>query len=229
VPYPDKLLAGDEEVVLHLHPHWRKLVRPVLVFLVSAGAGGFAAGYVEQSIVRTVVGVLALGAVLAFTVWPVLRWANSHVILTTHRVLIRTGVLSRTGRDIPLGRVNDVSFEHGLVERMLRCGTLTVESAGERGLVVLTDVPRVEYVQGTLYGLIEEDALRRARAVRGGYGAADDRDHDPRYDGPEDDDPRYDGPEDDDPGYDDGSGYDGSEDDGAEPRRRLLRRGRTRR
>jgi uncharacterized membrane protein YdbT with pleckstrin-like domain len=210
VPYPDKLLADDEEVVLHLHPHWKKLVRPVLVFLVAAGGGGFAAGYVEEPIVRTVVGLLALGAVLVFSAWPVLRWRNTHFILTTHRVLLRTGVLSRLGRDIPLGRVNDVSFEHGLVERMLRCGTLTVESAGERGLVVLADVPRVEYVQGTLYGLMEDDALRRARAVRGGYDPDDP------------DDPR----DADDP--DDWADEPEEPEEPEEPRRRFGRRKRTR-
>jgi hypothetical protein len=44
--------------------------------------------------------------------------------------------------------------------------------------VVLADVPRVEYVQGTLYGLMEDDALRRARAVRGGYDPDDPDDAD---------------------------------------------------
>jgi uncharacterized membrane protein YdbT with pleckstrin-like domain len=166
VPYPDKLLAEDEQVVLHLHPHWRKLVRPVLVFVLTAGVVGFASAVVSPSAVRTGIALLALAVVLVFTVWPVLRWASSHVILTTHRVLIRTGVLSRTGRDVPLGRIEDVSFEHTLLERMLRCGTLTVESAGERGPVVLADVPRVEAVQGTLYHLMEDDEFRRARAVR---------------------------------------------------------------
>jgi hypothetical protein len=31
VPYPDKLLAEDEEVVRHLHPHWLTLARPLVV------------------------------------------------------------------------------------------------------------------------------------------------------------------------------------------------------
>jgi hypothetical protein len=44
---------------------------------------------------------------------------------------------------------------------MLGCGTLVVESAGERGQVVLRDIPRVETVQGTLYRLVEEDSERR--------------------------------------------------------------------
>jgi uncharacterized membrane protein YdbT with pleckstrin-like domain len=166
VPYPDKLLAEDEEVVLHLHPHWKTLVRPAVVFFLAVGGGSFGAAYLDHPLARSVVTAVALAAVLVFSMWPVLRWASTHFILTTHRVLIRTGVLSRSGRDVPLGRVNDVTFQHSLLERMLRCGTLTVESAGERGEVVLGDVPRVEAVQGTLYQLIEEDALRRARAVR---------------------------------------------------------------
>ena len=76
--------------------------------------------------------------------------------MTNKRVVVRTGILSRTGRDIPLTRVNDVTFTHNLLERILRCGTLVVESAGERGQVQLTAVPRVEQVQRTLYELVEK-------------------------------------------------------------------------
>lgn len=41
------------------------------------------------------------------------------------------------------------------VERLLGCGTLTIESAGERGQSVLTDVPHVDKVQTKLYELVE--------------------------------------------------------------------------
>ena len=43
-------------------------------------------------------------------------------------------------------RINDVSYEHGLIDRMLGCGTLQIESAGERGQVILPDVPHVEHM-----------------------------------------------------------------------------------
>jgi uncharacterized membrane protein YdbT with pleckstrin-like domain len=165
VAYPDKLLATDEEVVLHLHPHWRRLVRPVLVFLLAAGVGGYGVASVEDPRVQVLLLALLLAAVCVLTVWPVLRWATDHVILTTHRILVRTGVLSRSGRDVPLGRVDEISFQHTLLERILRSGTLTVESAGDRGELVLRDVPRVELVQGALYELVDTDAMRRARAV----------------------------------------------------------------
>ena len=38
--YPEKLLANDEKVVEHLHPHWITLVPATLWFLVLCAAAG---------------------------------------------------------------------------------------------------------------------------------------------------------------------------------------------
>ncbi len=159
--FPESVLTTDEHVALHLHPHWKAMVRPVLVLiLVLAGIG--AAWYFLPNQGWSNAALLALGAVgLALvcwlTIWPWLKWRTTHYVFTNERVIMREGVFSRQGRDIPLNRVNDVSFQHNLFERMLRCGTLTIESAGERGQVVLTDIPRVEKVQSALYELVEAE------------------------------------------------------------------------
>ena len=153
--YPKKLLSEDETVVLDTHPHWKLLVLPTLELLVVLALAGFLLAVVDQGWARwAVAGVAVLLVVVLFGV-PFLRWRTTHIVITTKRVVTRVGVLTRTGRDVPLTRVNDVSFTESLLERLLRCGTLTVESAGERGQVVLTDVPRVAEVQRTLYELIE--------------------------------------------------------------------------
>ena len=162
--FPDRLLAEDEEVVLHLHPHWKVLVFPVIIFIVTAGLAGFGAAVLDVEAVRWAILALAIGVICYFTLRPMVIWATTHFVLTTHRVLLREGVLARSGRDVPLARINDVSFEHSLYERALGCGTLVVESAGERGQVVLRDIPRVESVQSTLYRLVEEDHDRRGTA-----------------------------------------------------------------
>src|SRR5439155_20084773 len=106
--------------------------------------------------------VVALGLVVFvwLTVWPWLKWRTTHYVFTNERVIMREGVFAREGRDIPLNRVNDVSFQHSFFERLLGAGTLTIESAGERGQVVLTDIPRVEKVQSNLYELVEDDRDR---------------------------------------------------------------------
>ena len=154
--YPSKLLSEGEDVVLELHPHWKVLVLPVLSLLAVLGLTGFLLAVVEDEIGRYVIGGVASLLLLVFFLVPFLRWRTTLFVITDRRVVVRSGILSRTGRDIPLSRVNDVTFAHNVIERILGCGTLVVESAGERGQVELTDVPKVEHVQRTLYELVEQ-------------------------------------------------------------------------
>lgn len=153
--YPKKLLSEDEEVVLELHPHWKVLVASVLQLLIVLGAVGFLLAWVDQPWARWSVAGVGVLLVLALTGVPLLRWRTTTFVITNKRVVMRSGILTRTGRDVPLNRINDVSFHHNVLERLLRCGTLTVESAGERGQVVLEDIPRVAEVQHRLYELAE--------------------------------------------------------------------------
>ncbi|MFG1906283.1 PH domain-containing protein [Kribbella sp. NPDC048928] len=145
-----KLLGEDEYVVVSTRTHWKALIGPVFLLLVVAGLGGFLAAIVPSGSLQTParIAILAVGVVVLamFAVKPFLNWFFSTYTITNRRLITRHGVLTRTGRDIPLMRVNDVSYEHGLIDRMLGCGTLHIESAGERGQVVLPDVPHVEHV-----------------------------------------------------------------------------------
>ncbi|HUR14195.1 MAG TPA: PH domain-containing protein [Mycobacteriales bacterium] len=153
--YPRKLLSEDEQVVLETHPHWKVLVAPVLELLVVLAAAGFLFGRFEEPWARWTTAGVAVVLVLVLFGVPFLKWRTTLFVFTTKRVVTRSGVLTRSGRDVPLNRINDVSFSENLLERVLRCGTLTVESAGERGQVVLADVPRVAEVQHQLYELIQ--------------------------------------------------------------------------
>ena len=164
-----KLLAENERIVLDLRPHVKALAQPVFVLLAVCAAGGYTiARFADPAARYAAIGaaVLVLGL---FALVPFLQWRTTHFVVTDRRVLVRTGVLSRSGRDVPLSRINDITFSHSLVERMLGTGTLVIESAGERGQVVLSDVPRVEQVQRQVYDLVEETDSR----LRGG-----DRDDD---------------------------------------------------
>ena len=162
--FPQRLLADDEEVVLDLHPHWKRLLLPSLLLPVVVGLATYLVFLVPSGSARTplrwAIVAVAVLVVLRFCVWPWVTWQTTSYVLTTRRVVIRRGVLARSGRDIPLTRINDVSFQHSLLDRMLRCGTLTIESAGERGQVVLPEVPDVELVQREVYRCVEEETRR---------------------------------------------------------------------
>jgi membrane protein YdbS with pleckstrin-like domain len=167
VPYPDKLLAEDEEVVRHLHPHWLTIFWPVVRFLLIVGAASFGAGLIppgrQQGIFRMIVLALALILLLTVVLVPLLRWRTTHYVITTHRLLFREGILARRGRDIGLSRITDVSYRQTLWERIINSGTLSIESAGEGGPTVLGRIPDSDGVQQLLNHMVEEDADRRAR------------------------------------------------------------------
>jgi uncharacterized membrane protein YdbT with pleckstrin-like domain len=160
VPYPDDVLAEGEQVRLHVHPHWKMLIVPVLVFLITVAAVAYLAALIrEQSwapVGWIVLGVLGVIVVLWFTVAPLIRWRTTHFVVTNRRVLVREGVLTRQGLDIPLSRVSSVQFRHTLLERLLGCGTLILESSSDEP-VEFDDIPRVERVHSMIYGL-EMDA-----------------------------------------------------------------------
>jgi uncharacterized membrane protein YdbT with pleckstrin-like domain len=174
MPYPEKLLADDEEVVRHLHPHWLTLFWPVVWFLVVVGGASFGMAAIpvgrQQGVVRMLILAVALVLLLTLVLVPALRWRTTHYVITTHRLLFREGILSRRGRDIGLSRITDVSYRQTLWDRIINSGTLTIESAGESGSTVLKQIPDSEGVQQLLNLMIEEDADRRAQESAGYVG-----------------------------------------------------------
>ena len=152
--YPDDLLVEDEQVVVHRHPHWKMLVVPVVVLLLVVGVASFLAAVVSaQSWAPWAwlgLAVAGLALVGRFTVYPVLRWRTTHFVVTDRRVLVREGVLTRQGMDIPLRRISSVQFRQGLLERLLGAGTLVVEADSDESLE-FDDVPGVRQVHAVLY------------------------------------------------------------------------------
>jgi uncharacterized membrane protein YdbT with pleckstrin-like domain len=156
--YPDNVLATDEQVVLHRHPHWKRLIAPVLALLVTTALAAFLAALVARTgwdaNTKKVVSAVVAGVWLLLVGWltlrPFLAWLTTHFVITDRRVMYRHGVLTRAGIDIPLARINSVEFRHGLVDRMVRTGTLIIESASQDPLE-FTDIPRVEQVHSLLY------------------------------------------------------------------------------
>jgi membrane protein YdbS with pleckstrin-like domain len=65
-------------------------------------------------------------------------------VLTTHRLLVRSGLLARSERDVVLARVVEVSSHRTPAQRLLRSGTVELVATGDAGRTVLHAVPRSE-------------------------------------------------------------------------------------
>jgi uncharacterized membrane protein YdbT with pleckstrin-like domain len=164
-------LAEDERSVLLVRPHWKTILRPMAIGVITVAAAifivvvipsGSASGWESLAVL-----VIALIILLAWVLVPILRWRMTTYELTTQRLRLREGVLSRKGRDFPLARISDVSFQHGPIDRLLGCGTLIVESAGEHGQLVFSAIPNVEQVQATLFQLVQDEQQGVADDDRG--------------------------------------------------------------
>ncbi len=160
-------LSEGEHLVLKLHQHWKTVLRPLLILAATVLALLAALILVpsarDAALARLGLGAVALVLIALFVAVPVLRWRTTSYELTSRRLRLRAGVLTRRGRDFPLTRISDVSFAQGLLDRVLGCGRLVVESPGEHGQLVLTEIPHVQDVQATLFQLVEDEQARLAR------------------------------------------------------------------
>jgi uncharacterized membrane protein YdbT with pleckstrin-like domain len=167
VAYPDSLLADDERVVKHLHPHWITLVWPTVLLIVIVALGSFLAaifpGGAVQTPGRIAIGAVAVVALMVAVFVPYLRWRTTHYVLTTHRLMTRVGIVNHTGRDVPLNRINNAMYEQSFFERIVNSGTLVVESAGEDGQQVFRNIPEADQTQQLINRLVESDHERRSR------------------------------------------------------------------
>jgi len=109
--YPKKLLADDESIVYELRPHWRALVVPIVVFLLTIGVGVYLMAKWDSSAGRWFILAVMLLLLIFWVVRPFIYWWSTQYVFTDHRIIVRTGIIARKGRDMPLSRVNDVSFE----------------------------------------------------------------------------------------------------------------------
>ncbi len=147
-------LVEGERVVMELREHAKALIWPFLLLVVLlVGAAASFAVTMDDTVRWAVLGVLALVAVVwVFVPW--LKWRTTSYSVTTQRIAMRTGIITRVGRDIPLYRINDIALEKDLIDRLLGCGTLQVSDATEKAGMVLVDVPRVDQVHVRLQELL---------------------------------------------------------------------------
>ena len=157
--FPDESLSEGESVKSHLHPHWITVFWPAVMAVITIGGTAVAAIFwlAEQPVLFYIVAAVALVLFVWLSLAPYIVWRSTHYVLTDKQVLIRVGVFSREERGIPLNKINDVHTKQSLFDRIIRSGTILIESAGEQGQSRLDRVPDAIKVGRELKELVAED------------------------------------------------------------------------
>jgi len=156
--YPTDMLQENETLALDLRPHWwyfsRNILTGIPLFIVLILVLGANADWVSKY------GGIVVGLVtVAWVVWLVLKyfqWRMTYFVVTSRRVIYRTGVISKRGVEIPLERINNINFHQRLIDRIIGAGDLDIESAGRDGQSHFDFVRHPDGVQHEVYRQMEK-------------------------------------------------------------------------
>jgi uncharacterized membrane protein YdbT with pleckstrin-like domain len=179
MPFPTRLLADHERLVLDIRPHWIALVLPVVAIalilvaeiLVIANFSPSLPGWILWAAI-----LIGIGLFAAFPFRAFLNWLTAHFVVTSDRVIHRSGWIAKQSMEIALERVNDVRFNQSVLERVVGAGDLRIESGGEYGQNHFRDIRDPERVQKLIYEMAEENERRMRSAPAA---AEPDGDEDP--------------------------------------------------
>ena len=153
--YPQKLLNPGEQLAVDVGPHWKYLALPAFaVLLVITGAVVALAAQVPRWAELAIAGVMVVS--LLWLAVRYLRWATTSFVATNQRLIMRRGVLRRTGREILLDRLADITYRQTLTDRLLGCGDILLESPGRQGQEVLVDLPHAVRIQNEICRLVNQ-------------------------------------------------------------------------
>jgi uncharacterized membrane protein YdbT with pleckstrin-like domain len=171
MPYPQKLLNDHETVALDLHPHWWTFVKAASALVLSIALGIFS--MTLDGDLATFLGWTSLVLIVGSALWLLRQfvvWTTTNFVITSDRVIYRSGVFAKRGIEIPLERVNNVLFSQGVIERLLGAGDLMIESGGLEGQQRFTDIKNPDQVQRLIHAQI---GARQAAGPLAGRGGSD--------------------------------------------------------
>jgi uncharacterized membrane protein YdbT with pleckstrin-like domain len=152
----NKYLLPHEHQVITVRKHPAVLIKPIAVVLL----GLVIAAVISTTVARHQPGVvgfvwIAWAVLLLWLVFAVIEWSQDYFIVTSRRMLLATGVVTRKVAMMPLVKVTDMSFQRSTLGRLLGYGEFILESAGqEQALRVVDHLPYPEQLYLEVCGLI---------------------------------------------------------------------------
>jgi uncharacterized membrane protein YdbT with pleckstrin-like domain len=124
-------LGEGEQIIFQGHPSWRAIIGFYLKGVVIAIVLGIIAKLIGASGFEVFLVVLVVIAVTVLTGF-IKRWATTYTI-TTRRLNIKRGIVSREIQETRLERVQNVNTSQSVYQRLMRIGDVDFDTAASGG------------------------------------------------------------------------------------------------
>jgi uncharacterized membrane protein YdbT with pleckstrin-like domain len=148
--YTQKYFNEGEIMVLDLHPHWWTFVKPTFKLIGALALVVVSNRIATLETVAVNASLALVGVTFIMLLIHTLQWSRVHFVVTNQRVIYRSGVIARNGIEIPVRKVNNVSFHQSVIERIVGAGDILIESGGEDGQSLFSDIRDPEQVQNII-------------------------------------------------------------------------------
>jgi membrane protein YdbS with pleckstrin-like domain len=130
-PMVRRYLFSTERFVGEWRRHWTLLWREMAAVIASTFLLGYVAGLSSSPSMLVGATSVLWGAILFWAAWKVGDWYFDRFVLTSRRVMVVSGMVTRKVAMMPLARVTDMAYNQGPIGRILNYGTFVLESAGQ--------------------------------------------------------------------------------------------------
>jgi uncharacterized membrane protein YdbT with pleckstrin-like domain len=152
----NKYLLPHERQVITVRQHPAVLIRPIVEVLIGLAVAGFLSDTVANGNDAVIWVIWALwGVLLIRLAAKIFEWSVNYFVVTSQRMLLATGIVTRKVNMMPLGKVTDMSFRRSTLGRILGFGEFILESAGQdQALRIVDHLPYPEQLYLEVCGLI---------------------------------------------------------------------------
>jgi membrane protein YdbS with pleckstrin-like domain len=154
-----RVLLPHERQVITVRFHPAVLIRPVAEVLGGLALAGLLTTTIAHGNGLAMLIIWGLWLLLVLRlVYKIYVWLDEYFVVTSQRLLLATGVFTKTVNMMPLSKVTDMRFERSPSGRLLGYGKFVVESAGQdQALQTVDHLPYPEQLYLEVCGLIFKD------------------------------------------------------------------------
>jgi uncharacterized membrane protein YdbT with pleckstrin-like domain len=132
VPVAPRLAPG-EQVMFQGHPSWRSIIafyiKGLFVVLIAAFVVAIVTNITGDGTDSSLVTLVAVVGVAVIVLAGFIKRVTVHYTITTRRLHIKRGIISREIQETRLERVQNVNYDQSVLQRLLQVGDVDFDTA----------------------------------------------------------------------------------------------------